>query len=123
MLTLVQTKDAVPLLGIYAAPKPGDKSTSMRKKQTGTVYFTHDMDPDKQNVSDASGVLHLHKTYLKKENHVNNYEFEEIAGMLDDETEPDMHPAEAPTGISGRTSTAICGARCSSGTTRTRCSS
>ena len=59
----------------------------MRKKQTGT----HDLDPDKQNVSDASGVLHLHKTYLKKENHVNNYEFEEIAGMLDDETEPDMH--------------------------------
>ena len=51
MLTLVQTKDAVPLLGIYAAPdRPGDKS----KKQTGTVYFTHDMDPDKQNVSDAS---------------------------------------------------------------------
>ena len=89
MLTLVQTKDAVPLLGIYAAGR--DKKTSVRKRQTGTVYFTHDLDPDKQNVSDASGVLHLHKTYLKKENHVNNYEFEEIAGMLDDETEPDMH--------------------------------
>ncbi len=116
MLTLVQTKDAVPLLGIYAAPENKSK-TSVRKKQTGTVYFTHDLDPDKQNVSDASGVLHLHKTYLKKENHVNNYEFEEIAGMLDDETEP------TPTGTSGRTSTAICGARCSSGTTRTRCSS
>ena len=92
MLTLVQTKDAVPLLGIYAAPeRPGDKSTSMRKRRTGTVYFTHDLDPDKQNVSDASGVLHLHKTYLKKENHVNNYEFEEIAHMLDEEQEPDMH--------------------------------
>ena len=74
----MQTKDAVPLLGIYAAPENKSK-TSVRKKQTGTVYFTHDLDPDKQNVSDASGVLHLHKTYLKKENHVNNYEFEEIA--------------------------------------------
>ena len=77
MLTLVQSKDAVPLLGIYAADgaKRG-KQQSVRKKRTGTVYFTHDLDPDKQNVSDASGVLHLHKTALKKENHVNDYEFE-----------------------------------------------
>ena len=43
MLTLVQTKDAVPLLGIYAAGS--DKKTSVRKRQTGTVYFTHDLEP------------------------------------------------------------------------------
>ena len=92
MLTLVQSKDAVPLLGIYAVDgaKKG-KQQSVRKRRTGTVFFTHDLDPDKQNVSDASGVLHLHKTALKKENHVNDYEFEEIATLLDEEHEPDMH--------------------------------
>ena len=79
MLTLVQSKDAVPLLGIYAVDGKKRDSQSVRKKRTGTVFFTHDMDPDKQNVSDASGVLHLHKIALKKENHVNDYEFEEIA--------------------------------------------
>ena len=89
MLTLVRTKDAVPLLGIYESNN--EKSTSARKKQHGTVFFTHDQNPDNQNVSDASGVLHLHRAYLKKENHVNNYEFEEIAHMLDEEQEPDMH--------------------------------
>ena len=71
MLTLVQSKDAVPLLGIYAVDgKKKGHSQSVRKKRTGTVFFTHDMDPDKQNVSDASGVLHLHKIALKKENRV-----------------------------------------------------
>ena len=89
MLTLVRTKDAVPLLGIYESNS--EKSTSARKKRRGTVFFTHDQNPDNQNVSDASGVLHLHRAYLKKENHVNNYEFEEIAHMLDEEQEPDMH--------------------------------
>ena len=91
MLTLVETKDAIPLLGIYATSGKAGTSQSARKKRTGTVYFTHDLDPDKQNVSDASGVLHLHKTALKKENHVNDYEFEEIAALLDEEQEPDMH--------------------------------
>ena len=92
MLTLVESKDAVPLLDIYTAdPKKRGKQQSVRKKRIGTVFFTHDMDPDKQNVSDASGVLHLHKTALKKENHVNDYEFEEIAALLDEEQEPDMH--------------------------------
>ena len=81
MLTLVESKDAVPLLDIYTAdPKKRGKQQSVRKKRIGTVFFTHDLDPDKQNVSDASGVLHLHKTALKKENHVNDCEFEEIAG-------------------------------------------
>ena len=83
MLTLVQSKDAVPLLGIYAVDGKKRDSQSVRKKRTGTVFFTHDMDPD--------GVLHLHKIALKKENHVNDYEFEEIASLLDEEQEPDMH--------------------------------
>ena len=72
MLTLVQTKDAVPLLGIYAAPRPGDKSTSMRKKQTGTVYFTHELDTEHSNVSDAGGVLALH-TDVARELHAAGY--------------------------------------------------
>ena len=45
----------------------GRKPQQARKKRVGTVHFTHDLDPDKQNVSDASGVLQLHKAYLKKE--------------------------------------------------------
>ena len=66
MLTLVQSKDAVPLLGIYAADgKKRGKQQSVRKKRTGTVYFTHDLDPDKQNVSDASGVLHAPRARLR----------------------------------------------------------
>ena len=61
MLTLVQTKDAIPLLDIYAAGN--EKKTSARKKRLGTVYFTHDLDPGNQNVSGlgraapAQGVL------------------------------------------------------------------
>ena len=51
MLTLVETKDAIPLLGIYATGGKAETSQSARKKRTGTVYFTHDLDPDKQNVS------------------------------------------------------------------------
>ena len=55
MLTLVQTKDAIPLLDIYAAGN--EKKTSARKKRLGTVYFTHDMQKDNQNVATAAGVL------------------------------------------------------------------
>ena len=62
MLTLVQTKDAIPLLGIYEVPDGRKPQQTARKKRVGTVHFTHDLDPDKQNVS-------VHKTYLKKENH------------------------------------------------------
>ena len=45
MLTLVETRDAVPLVGIYevADKKPGskvvDKRQATKKKQIGTVYF------------------------------------------------------------------------------------
>ena len=97
MLTLVKSDDAVPLLNIYEAleKKPGskvlDKRQAAKKKLLGTVFFTHELDPDKQNVSDAAGVLALHKEYLKKENHVSDYEFQEITQLLDDEQEPDGH--------------------------------
>ena len=56
MLTLVETKDAVPLVGIYEVPdkKPGskvlDKRQAANKKQVGTVYFTHEMDHDKERI-------------------------------------------------------------------------
>jgi hypothetical protein len=97
MLTLIKTADAVSLLNIYQTPdkKPGskvlEKRQAAKKKLLATVYFTHELDPDKQNVSDAAGVLALHKEYLKKENHVSNYEFDEIVQLLDDEQEPDGH--------------------------------
>ena len=41
MLTLVQSKDAVPLLDIYAVPARvhSDKQQSARKKRVGTVYW------------------------------------------------------------------------------------
>ena len=60
MLTLVKTADAVPLVGIYEVPekKPGSKLLgklqAAKKKQVGTVYFTHELDQDKQNVSEAA---------------------------------------------------------------------
>ena len=50
MLTLVKTADAVPLVGIYEVPekKPGSKLLgklqAAKKKQVGTVYFTHELD-------------------------------------------------------------------------------
>ena len=44
-------------------------------------------------MSDASGVLSLHKTFLKKDNHINDYEFDEIAAMLDADEEPEARAA------------------------------
>ena len=97
MLTLVETRDAVPLVGIYeiADKKPGskvvDKRQATKKKQIGTVYFTHDLDAKNSNVSEAAGVLAMHKEHLKKQTHISSHEFDEITQMLDDEEEPDMH--------------------------------
>ena len=74
MLTLVETKDAIPLVGIYEVPdkKPGskvlDKRQAAKKKQVGTVYFTHEMDHDKQNVSEAAGARAAQ--HLKKQTHI-----------------------------------------------------
>jgi hypothetical protein len=82
MLTLVKTKDAVPIVGIYRGKK--------NKKPEATVYFTHEMDKDKQNVAAAAGVLHLHKSELKKEFHLNDADFREVCRMIDAEEEPEQ---------------------------------
>ena len=82
MLTLVKTKDAVAIVGIYRGKK--------NKKPESTVYFTHDMDKDKQNVAAAAGVLHLHKSEFKKEFHLNDSDFREVCRMIDAEEEPEQ---------------------------------
>ena len=61
-----------------------DKRQAAKKKQVGTVYFTHELDHDKQNVSEAAGVLALHKEHLKKQTHSSEYEFSEIVQLLDE---------------------------------------
>ena len=82
MLTLVKTDDAVPIVGIY--------TTKKAQKPSETVYFTHETKQDNQNVASASGVLHLHKSELKKEFHLNEGDFHEICAMIDEEEEPDQ---------------------------------
>jgi len=82
MLTLVKTKDAVPIVGIYRGRK--------NKKPEATVYFTHELDKDKQNVAAAQGVLHLHKSEFKKEFHLNDGDFKEVCRMIDAEEEPEI---------------------------------
>ncbi len=74
MLTLVKTKDAVSIVGIYRGRK--------NKKPEATVFFTHELDKDKQNVGAALGVLHLHKSELKKEFHLNDGDFKTVLGDL-----------------------------------------
>ena len=64
MLTLVRTNDAVPLVSIFERSSKKNAGAH-KKKKLGTVYFTHESDPEKSNVSDASGVLTLHKTYKR----------------------------------------------------------
>ena len=91
MLTLVKTKDAVALVNIYEILERDPGSKMHEKKQVGTVYFTHDMDAKNSNVSEAAGVLGMHKEHLKKQTHISEHEFPQIAQMLDDEEEPDMH--------------------------------
>ena len=54
------------------------------------MYFTHDLDKDKQNVAPAAGVLHLHKSELKKEFHLNDADFREVCRMIDAEEEPEQ---------------------------------
>ena len=82
MLTLVKTKDAVPIVGIYVGKK--------NKKPEETVYFTHETNKDNQNVASAEGVLHLHKNELKKEFHLNESDFKEVCRMIDAEEEPEQ---------------------------------
>ena len=104
MLTLVKTKDAVAIVGIYRGTK--------NKKPENTVYFTHDMDKDKQNVAPAAGVLHLHKSSLKKEFHLNDADFAEVWATR----------SSRSTGRFWSATTRTCSARCSSATTRRRAS-
>ena len=82
MLTLVKTKDAVPIVGIYSGKKT--------KRPDETVYFTHDTKKDNQNVASAAGVLHLHKPEIKREFRLNEADFKEVCRMIDDEEEPEQ---------------------------------
>ena len=84
MLTLVKSDDAVPIVGIY-----GTKN----KKPEATVYFTHDMQKDNQNVATAAGVLQLHKSEIKREFHMNDEDFKEVCRMIDAEEEPEQGDA------------------------------
>ena len=82
MLTLVKTDDAVKIVGIYS----GKKS----KKADDFVYFTHETEKDNQNVAKAEGVLHLHRSDLKKEFRINDSDFKEVCRMIDNEEEPEQ---------------------------------
>ena len=83
MLTLVKTDDAVQIVGIY----------SKHKKPDETVYFTHETEKDNQNVASAAGVLHLHKSELKREFRLNESDFKEVCRMIDAEEEPEQGDA------------------------------
>ena len=80
MLTLVKSDDAVPIVGIYSGKN---------KNPTDTVYFTHNLDKENQNVAGAAGVLQLHRAELKREFHMNDEDFKEVCRMIDAEEEPE----------------------------------
>ena len=82
MLTLVKSEDAVPIVGIYRGKR--------NKKPAATVYFTHGINEEDQNVAPAGGVLQLHKNELKKELHMNDPDFKEICRMIDANEEPEQ---------------------------------
>ena len=77
MLTLVKTKDAISIVGIYSGKNA--------RKPDETVYFTHETEKDNQNVAKAEGVLHLHRNELKKEFRLNDGDFKEVCRMIDAE--------------------------------------
>ena len=81
MLTLVKTKDATPIVGIFVGKK--------HKKPVATVFFTHEINHENANVAPCSGVLHLHKNDIKKELHLNESDFKEICRMIDAGDEPE----------------------------------
>ena len=78
MLTLVKSDAAVPIVGIYSG------------KPTDTVYFTHNLEKENQNVAGAAGVLQLHRAELKREFHLNDEDFKEVCRMIDAEEEPEQ---------------------------------
>lgn len=83
MLTFVKDAKAQELVGIFS------NSSKSRKPET-TVYFTHDLKPEKQNVAPAAGVLELHKDSLKKINKVSQTSFDHICSMIDEGAEPEV---------------------------------
>ena len=83
MLTLHESKGAVPIVGIY------DGKQTKKRKALHTVYFTHDLNEETGNVGAASGLLHLHKASIKKELHLNETDFKEICRMIDADEEPE----------------------------------
>ena len=83
MLTLQESKDAVPIVGIY------DGKQTKKRKPLATAYFTHELNEETGNVGAAAGVLHLHKSSIKKELHLNEGDFKEICRMIDDSEEPE----------------------------------
>ena len=82
MLTLVKSADAIPIVGIYRGKK--------NKKPDATVYFTHQISEENQNIAPAAGVLHLHKNDVKKDLHLNEADYKEVCRMIDASEEPDQ---------------------------------
>ena len=82
MLTLVKSADAIPIVGIYRGKK--------NKKPDATVYFTHQISEENQNIAPAAGVLHLHKKDVKKDLHLNEADYKEVCRMIDASEEPDQ---------------------------------
>ena len=83
MLTLQKDGDAQELVGIY------NKSNKSRKPEA-TVYFTHDMNSEKENIALAAGVLDLHRVSLKKIHKISQGSFIRICDMLDNDEEPEV---------------------------------
>ena len=82
MLTLVKSEGAIPIVGMYQGKK--------HKKPVATVYFTHNVNEEDQNVAACAGVLQLHKNDVKKELHLNDSDFAEVCRMIDATEEPEQ---------------------------------
>ena len=83
MLTLQKDGDAQELVGIH-------NKTNKSKKPEATVYFTHDLTPEKENVAPAAGVLELHRESLKKIHKISQGSFTRVCDMLDNGEEPEI---------------------------------
>ena len=86
MLTLVEDRKAEKIVGMY---RKGTKS----RKPVSTVYYTHDMKPEKENVADAKGVLELHRNSLKRIHKISQAAFERLCAMIDTGEEPEVGDA------------------------------
>ena len=83
MLTLAKSSEAQELVGIY-------NKTNKSKKPEATVYFTHDLKREKENVAPAAGVLELHRESLKKIHKISQSSFIRVCDMLDNGEEPEI---------------------------------